>query len=197
MIVSHALRCIFVHVQKTAGSSVEAVLRQNDPSIGSHFHQGRRHAHARELRDGLDATVWDGYFKFAFVRNPWDRLVSWYQMCQQDTAPNAFSRYVRNGFPTFASFVAGATTGPGAKTIVNQIDYLTDAGGQAIVDFVGRYESLDADFAQVCERIGIAGPLPRANASRRGDYRGYYDEMTRDVVAGRFRRDIDAFGYQF
>lgn len=47
MIISHALRCIFVHVQKTAGTSIEAVLRRYDPECGSHLHQGRRHAHVR------------------------------------------------------------------------------------------------------------------------------------------------------
>jgi hypothetical protein len=124
MLVSHRARAIFVHIQKTAGSSIEAALRDHDPEAGPHLVGGRRHVHAVELRDVVGPDVWGRYFKFAFVRNPWDRLLSWYQMCVQAQQPNAFCRYVRDGFPTFESFVTGAISGPGAKTVCNQLDYV-------------------------------------------------------------------------
>lgn len=197
MIVSHRARAIFVHIQKTAGSSIEAALRDHDPEAGSHFVGGRRHVHAVELRDAVGRDVWGRYFKFAFVRNPWDRLVSWYQMCMEAQQPNAFCRYVRDGFPTFESFVTGATSGPGAKTTRNQLDYVSDPAGGVIVDFIGRYETLQADFATVAARIGIAGNLAWVNASRHGAYRDYYDDVTRAIVARRFARDVAAFDYRF
>ncbi len=189
MIVSHRARCIFVHIQKTAGTSIEGVLRQHDAQAGSHLHDGRRHLHARE--------IWDGYFKFAFVRNPWDRLVSWYHMCVQVPVPNGFCRYVRENFATFESFVNGATSGPGAKTTQPQFDYVADEHGTVIVDFVGRYEALADDFARVAERLGLEARLPHANTSAHGSYRDYYNDATRDVVARRFARDIEHFGYRF
>lgn len=131
------------------------------------------------------------------MRNPWDRLVSWYEMCIDVGEPNAFQRYVRDGFPTFASFVTDATTGPGAKTARNQLDYLTDEEGRIIVDFVGRHENVDADFAAVAARLGLADELPRINVSRHGDYRAYYTGVTREIVARRLVRDIEVFGYRF
>lgn len=197
MIVSHRARAIFVHVQKTAGSSIEAVLRAHDPAAGSHLVDGSRHVDAVRLREHLGRAIWDRYFKFAFVRNPWDRLVSWYQMCVDVPEPNAFQRYVREGFPTFESFVTGATTGPGAKTTRNQLDYLADEAGRLIVDFVGRHENVEADFAAVAARLGLDRELPRINVSRHGAYRTYYSEATRAIVEERFARDIAAFGYRF
>lgn len=197
MIVSHRARAIFIHVQKTAGSSIEAVLRAQDPAAGSHLVDGSRHVDAVRVREHLGPAIWDSYFKFAFVRNPWDRLVSWYQMCIDVREPNAFQRYVREAFPTFESFVMGATTGRGAKTTRNQLDYVTDPTGRLIVDFVGRYENVEADFAVVATRLALAGALPRVNVSRHGDYRAYYSDATRGIVAERFARDIAAFGYRF
>jgi hypothetical protein len=197
VIVSHRLRCIFVHVQKTAGTSIENVLRHHDADAGSNLHAGRRHLHAREIRELVPRDVWDGYFKFAFVRNPFERLVSWYFMCVQVPVPNGFCRYVRDNFPTFESFVTGATSGMGEKTTRNQADYVNDADGAQIVDFVGRYESLTDDFAKVARRLGVAAALPRSNPSTHGDYRDYYTDAMRDIVAARYARDLDCFGYRF
>lgn len=66
-----------------------------------------------------------------------------------------------------------------------------------IVDFIGRYENLEADFATVAARLGIAGNLAWVNASRHAGYRDYYDDVTRVIVAKRFARDIAAFDYRF
>jgi len=196
VVISDKLRCVFVHVQKTGGSSIEAVLRQNDPQIGSPLNAGRRHQGALELKSLLPAQRWDSYFKFAFVRNPWDRLVSWYFMCVQATAPNAFARYVMENVPTFEDFVV-RPTGILERTTRNQLDYLVDADGRMLVDRVGRYEALDADFSDVMRRLGISGALPRANPSAHESYRHYYGDDLRAIVARRFARDIEAFGYTF
>ena len=197
MIVSPRTRSIFVHIQKTAGASIEEALRAQDPAAGAGLHEGRRHMTAREIRALVGAPTWDAYFKFAFVRNPWDRLVSWYHMCMQVAEPNPFSRYVREVAPTFERFVTHATTGMGERTTRNQLDYLTDDAGTVIVDFVGRYESLAADYATVTRRLGIDAALPHVNTSAHRDYRDYYTDATRDIVGERFARDIARFGYRF
>ena len=197
MVISERNRCIFVHIQKTGGSSLEAVLRANDPGIGSSLHEGRRHLFARQIRPLVGEERWDAYFKFAFVRNPWDRLVSWYHMCVQVPQPNAFARYVRACAPTFEAFVTQATTGMGERTTYNQVDYVTDEAGAQIVDFVGRYESLREDFAHVRDRLALPFDLPHVNRSDHRHYRDYYSPATRDIVAQRFARDIAYFGYAF
>jgi len=197
MIVSDRARCIFVHIQKTAGASIEAALQAHDPAAGSGLHAGRRHMLAREIRDVVPRDAWDAYFKFAFVRNPWDRLVSWYHMCMQVTEDNAFSRFVKQHAPTFEAFLTTAAAGPGARTTRDQVDYVSDEQGTVIVDFVGRYESVATDFAHVCRQLGVAAPLPHVNTSAHRDYREYYTAATREIVARRFARDIERFGYRF
>jgi hypothetical protein len=197
MVISGGTRSIFVHIQKTGGVSIEAMLRRADRGIGSSLHEGRRHLFARDIRPLVPSEQWDGYFKFAFVRNPWDRLVSWYHMCAQSTAPNAFARHVQQHAPTFDDFVMRTTTGIAERTTWNQLDYVTDEEGSVIVDFIGRYERLPEDSRQVGERLGIAIDLPHTNRSTHAHYRDYYTDATRDIVARRFARDILHFGYEF
>lgn len=80
----------------------------------------------------------------------------------------------------------------------NSLEWVSDADGKILVDFIGRVENLQADFDEVCDRIGIKRrQLPHVNRSAHKPYWEYYDETSRDVVAERFRRDIDYFGYRF
>ncbi len=197
MIVSERLGCIFVHVQKTGGTSIEAVMREHDPSIGSNMHNGRRHLSAWEIRDLVGDGRWQRAFKFAFVRNPWDRLVSWYHMCVHAVAPNPFAAFVRAHTHSFNDFLDLAATDMGARTARNQLDYVTNSSDEVIVDFVGRYEALNEDFSRVRERLGIRGELPRLNRSLHKDYRDFYTTRTRELVGERFARDIGFFGYRF
>jgi len=197
MIISHKLGCIFVHIQKTGGLSVETVLRENDDTIDSQQYGRGLHRHARALRPLVSPEQWQRYYKFAFVRNPWDRLVSWYAMCVQVTAPNDFARYVQTHTKTFSDFVKHATTGIVERTTWNQLDYVVDEGGELMVDYVGRYESLGADFATVANRLRIPAALPHVNRSNHRDYRQYYTDETREIVAQRYARDIATYGYVF
>jgi hypothetical protein len=85
-------------------------------------------------------------------------------------------------------------------SIERQSDYLIDLQGRVVVDFIGRYERLEADFAEACRRIGIPPPaLPhrRQSVDRARDFRGYYTAETAELVAHYFRRDIEILGYRF
>ncbi len=196
MVISGQLHCIFVHVQKTGGSSIEAALRRYDTNIPEKPFNARRHLGARDIRQLVPPDAWSASLKFAFVRNPWDRLVSWYYMCVQAPMPNAFGRYVKEHAKSFDDFVM-RPHGMMERTTVPQMDYIADTGGRVIVDFVGRYETLHADFAEVGRKLGIDGSLPHANRSAHRPYRQYYDDTTRALVAERFARDIEVFGYTF
>jgi len=197
LVISHGTRSLFIHIQKTAGSSIEGALWRADPAIGAHLRDGRRHQFAREVRGAVAPEVWRDYFKFAFVRNPWDRLVSWYAMCMQNPSSNKFSRYVHDTAPTFSDFISKATTGVGIRTTYNQLDYVSDDYGTVIVDFIGRYERLGDDFAVVRDRLKLPQDLAHLNRTPHGEYREYYTAETRDIVARRFARDIAHFGYAF
>ena len=152
---------------------------------------------AREARTLVGPEAWRAYFKFAFVRNPWDRLVSWYHMCMQRAAENKFSRYIKEHAPTFEDFVTKTTTGIAEKTTYNQLDYVTDEKGDVIVDFIGRYETLHEELSLVKARLNLSFELPHVNKSDHKNYREYYTDETRDIVAQRFARDIRYFGYDY
>jgi len=140
-------RFIFVHIQKTGGESIRAAL-------GLPRYEPRKHRSARELRELYTPEEWASALKFAIVRNPWDRLVSWWSFINSRRGlyfsgypVNKFVRYVLSNAATFQELIercdAEIHDEDGAKWIFrNQLDYITDENGQQIVDFVGRFERL-------------------------------------------------------
>jgi hypothetical protein len=162
-----------------------------------------RHASASLGRQEFDG--WDEYFKFAFVRNPWDRLVSWYTMVT--TYPrggNELWQYVRDNSSNFEEFIYNCTDDvPIRKGVYysfarNQLDYVTDENGELLVDFIGKLENFDEDIHKVFSRIGVdLERIPRKNRSRHQHYSTFYTPETEMIVRERFERDIEYFGYEF
>jgi hypothetical protein len=203
--ISAKHQCIFVHIPKTGGQSIESVflklsgldwesrapllLRLKEP----HEDGPERLAHltAREyvaLRY-IDAESFNSFFKFAFVRNPWDRLVSEYRYLKEQVP-----------FAAFAERVLADDYSDASRHIRPQVEFVTDDGGATIVDFIGRFESIQKDFAEVAHRLGLGRvKLPHRNSSglfRRG-YRHYYDLQLRERVRQFYAADIERFGYSF
>jgi hypothetical protein len=212
MLVSHSAKFIFVHVQKTAGMSFETVLKRHFPDV-ERWHG--RHGHARDGVADIGLERWRDYYSFAFVRNPWERLVSWYAMIDEKRRElpfykrwrsRPFKREIWNQVyqkaETFDAFIENCTEvvfdGGSYKSFAyNQLDYVCDADGGLLIDKIGRFENLAADAAEVFARIGVDDQLPKRNLSTHGHYSDWYTDRTRDIVGDRFRRDIDYFGYRF
>ncbi len=156
------------------------------------------HAKAKEARQELPDGIFDSYFKFAFVRNPWDWQVSVYHFILREPTSSTHAAVKACGsFPAYLEWVV-QTASPYPKGITKlQSEMITDDAGQLLVDFVGRYENLAADYNTIREKIGIEDSLPHVNKSQHKDYREYYDTHTRDLVAEHFRQDIELFGYTF
>jgi hypothetical protein len=220
----------FIHIQKTAGTSVEELLRAAVPDI---TYYGPRHMGASHARKKL--KDWDERFTFAFVRNPWDRLVSWYSMIEREARSVhegraadshwlqliwrepwrnpllAHALEVLEEDPSFESFVKRCTGEIRKGGVIysferNQLDYLTNKRGRMLVDFVGRFERLSEDLTMVFSEIGlepslVEDKLPHKNGYKkpllRGHYRNFYTPETAAIVAQRFAKDIDYFGYGF
>ncbi len=211
MIVSQSHSFAFVHVPKTAGTSVYAVLADygTDPQaywgnrwlkrVGIRvnrfapwpYTKFRAHSPAAALKDWLPADVFEGLFKFAFVRNPWDLLVSYWHFIRRTPVHKRHRRVM--ALPSFAHYVDYEIR----RRSFSQVGLLCDRDGRLLVDFVGRYESLETDFAFICRRIGVAAALPRFNAGVRGDYREHYTPALVDRVAEAYADDIERFGYTF
>jgi len=219
MRISHSKKFLFVHIQKTAGTSFVTVLKENIPDLKS-FMGG--HDHALLAKEQLGAK-WSDYYKVAFVRNPWDRLVSWYTMIEEKgkqswyqrmrknwykrirtfSKYNRFRQYVLSNSTSFEEFLHNCIDTiddiDGKISILyNQLDYITDSNGSIIVDFIGRFENIDEDTATVFKALGLDNVrLPHKNISKHKDYRSYYTEETKNLVSQRYARDIDFFGYEF
>ena len=103
-------------------------------------------------------------------------------------------------FRSFAEFCRGFHAWPHRNNFHfwPQSRWITDTAGKPLVDFLGRYENLQQDFAGVCRRLGVdCVELPRHNASRHKPFREYYDDHTWRIVGKLYRRDIRLFQYGF
>jgi hypothetical protein len=131
------------------------------------------------------------YFKFCFVRNPWDRLISeifcrWMSPWFADMSVEQRIRH--------ACTLAATPTGIG-NHLRPQHDFVSAAGLQ--MDFIGRFEHLEEDFGQLCRLLNIPSLLPHLNRSVHQAYQEYYNVETQALTADTYRRDIDAFQYKF
>jgi hypothetical protein len=206
LIVSHAHKFIFFAIPKTGTHAVRFALRHHlgatDEEQVHLFVQSAlpypdiarmRHGHIRwnEIRAAVSPEVW-AYFKFAFVRNPWERFVSYTAfMHRQDGA------FAAN--PQAAMERVLADPAHRAKIVFQpQHQFICDAEGRIMVDFVGRQETMQASHDAICARIGLpTQALGVVNASTHGPWRDYYTEALKARVAAVYARDIDIFGYTF
>lgn len=177
MIISHSLKFIFVHINKTGGTSIKNALKPVLAEYDFNNLGEGKHASAKTLQES-HPKEWGEYFTFAFVRNPWDRTVSRYFFWQESNkVPPTFEEFVKSG--QFASWtLCGMLCGPGMKVIV---------------DFVGRFENLNDDFAEICSRIGIDITLPHVNGSKHDHYANYYNPETWKIVQDHYANDVEKF----
>ena len=217
MLISHSHRFIFIHVGKSAGMSIRNALlpfcaepekfkmrrppkmKGDQPNpMYTIWETLLLHPKALDVQRELPPEVFEGSYKFAFVRNPWDHLVSVYHFMLSD--PEIPRHAEVKALPDFDAFVQWAIDEPAPfpKGITKlQSQMLTDHDGKLLIDFVGYYENLRQDFEHICRHVGIEAPLPHLNRSQHRDYRTCYSDRTRALVEDHFRRDIDLFGYTF
>jgi len=212
MIVSPGRRYIFVHIPKTGGTSLAAALETramaDDLLIGDTPKASRRkrrlaqlsargrlwkHSRLADLDGVLAPGEIDGMFVFTLVRNPWDRMVSYYAWAREQSFDHPAIRAARR--LDFGGFVADPAVGESLRRSPAR-SYVTDAAGCERCDAFVRLESLETDLVPVWEHLGFRLELPRLNASgRKSDYRSYYDAPARRRVAELHAEDIDRFGY--
>jgi hypothetical protein len=200
-------RAIFIWIPKTAGTSVISglhtlgVFRRRTPEVlWGRIPEGERkkwraanwqHLSVEGVKSRITAPGWEDCFSFTFVRNPWDRLVSFYAYSQASRSdPNS----VQYGAAPVTSFEQWIDESPP----LTQMWYLKDKNGQMPVSFVGKFENLREDFGRVCTCLGHTPVvLEKLRASNRGNYRDYYNASLRKRVAEKYAEEIELFQYVF
>ena len=205
MIVSNRRNFIFVHIFKTAGTSIRRAVRRHAMSpwqepanhvlkrIGIPQYRPTTypdHLTASGLIQQTSLEYFNSMFSFAFVRNPWDWELSHYKYILRKSRHHSYDEVRRLG--SFSEYVRWRCD----RKFQLQKSFVIHQG-QQVVDFVGRFENLDADFEKVAERLNITAKLKQLNKTRRSVYQEHYDDKTRDLIATTFAADIKEFGYNF
>lgn len=188
-------KCIFVHIPKNAGLSVCYTLFGN---------AGGSHRKIVDYKNIFSPNTFNRYYKFTFVRNPWDRLVSTFFFLKNGGLTEKDRIWAESHlgeFTDFKNFVKNWLTENNINNSLHfqhQHIFLEDGKGQIAVDFIGRFENIDEDFKAITDTLNINRVLKKTNASeRKENYRLYYDEETKAIVEAIYKKDIELFNYEF
>ena len=207
MIISHKFRYIFFAIPKTGTHSVRQALRQHMgeqdlEQVGLFVQKkfpfpefrdiGHGHLSARQIRPVLGDEIFTNYTKFAFVRNPFDRFVSYCAFMGRGTGhfeanPTGFMKYIiREQRPV------------DHLLFQPQHSFVTDADGKVAMDIVGRNETMQSSFDEICRHAGMPETtLGRVNSSQHRTYHEYYDRDLIGWVSDYYRKDLELFNYRF
>ncbi|MCB9800043.1 MAG: sulfotransferase family 2 domain-containing protein [Candidatus Omnitrophica bacterium] len=215
MPVLHQYKLIFIHVPKTGGQSIEKALgiygvnncgsNEADFNIGYGIFQEKKALQHCTLDEMLSFKLVSKqqiqqYFKFAFVRNPWDRVVSEYHWnIEIPDKPKHFYPGI-----TFSEFVDLYIENRTLEAHITddhfslQSDFVYNSEGQLVVDYLGRFENLKKDFHKICRINRVpCEKFPHVRKTTHEHYSVYYDHKSKKQVEKYYQKDIDHFKYAF
>ena len=184
---------IFIHIPKCGGTTINETLglvASTEHTKGTNGH-GNMHYHEPLLKKG--------YFCFSFTRNPFKRVCSLYHFFNTDKC----MRWSQNRKThelikklSFKEFVMKLSEFKYDQHFTEQYKFLSHPIYK--VNFIGKVETMQQDFNIICDKLGIPQQqLPHKNKTKHKHYTEYYDDETRQIVAEKYTRDIEVFGYKF
>ena len=208
MLISKKHNFIFIHIYKNAGTSITDALKPfsttkcvrvvsrmlSKISIITPFNPQPfpQFVKASDIINAMGKEVFDTFFSFAIVRNPWDWQVSLYKYMLNNTKHYQHDLIKTHG--NFENYIKWRCE----NEVRFQRDFIYSEDGELLVDFVGRFENIDAHFKQICSCIKVSTTLPKLNMSNETKpYQEYYSLETKDLVRQTFDVDIELFGYEF
>jgi len=236
MLISHRKRFIYTKTAKTAGTSVECYfepyclpegssgLRQDQnecvteagiigyrgPRTEAKNRRWRNHMSAAEIRNEIGDSIWQSYFKFCVIRDPFDKLVSafYFRERQKEKTASLHRRFLRFSFKPMSRDCDGAADVVArfrhwvrnGGSVIDRNTYVID--GQICVDYFIRFEQLSDGIRHICERLDIPfepAKIPRLKSGiRSGEIplHAYYDAETVEIVKTTYKFEIETFGYK-
>jgi len=202
MLVSDSRKFIFIHIPRTAGMSLRAALEPYADAANLDFSRMQwekeyPHFTAAEISQIVGESRFRSFFKFAFVRNPWDRMVSRYFYLRRFNSRPDEAINIRGYYPPASLSFTEWLTG-NDRHAVHPLDLRQQKEWlHSAVDFIGRFEDLPVAIDRINSQLGVRIALPHNNSSEHTDYHQYYDTATRDYVSRVFAADIETWNYKY
>lgn len=221
MLISHKHKFIFLHNYKVAGMSITKALSSyalvDSPKTSlislfidycglNNIFNGltgtgldrltskycySKHINASELKDSMPDKHFNRYFKFGFVRNPWDWQVSLYSYMKNKVDHHQHHLIKNMSFEDYIEWRVN-------EDLHLQKSFFYDSSDNCLVDFIGKLENIESEVEQISKKINIKINLPHVNKSKRKrDYKTYYNSNTRKMIEQHFEEDIRLFNYQY
>lgn len=194
--ISHIHNCIFIHIPKCAGESIETALmgrpnwEKDDPNY-KFLEQPKDSLVGQDKHYTIGQWktnyYYNAYFKFSIVRNPWAASFSFYKY-----------RKKRDNFPhSFNEWVACVNNKVFSK-FLSPLNYLQE-GNHIPLDYIGRFENLKHEWNIICDQLKIkAKKLPHINKTlNKSNYRDHYNKKSIDIVYKNMKKDINYFKYEY
>lgn len=207
--ISDRLNCVFIHIPKCAGTSIESALWTPEEKTAENLFGGMlnkyqnpyqtggmQHLKALQVRHIIGREKFDAAFKFTIVRNPFARAVSQFQYIK---GLRFLRKYIglgtKDDFKTYLQKIHKRTHIQWEP----QVSFVYDHQGRQMVDYVGRFEELQAAFQHICSELNLEAELPHKKKSEHKSvpYQSYYDEESIAYIEDVFADDLEVFGYRF
>lgn len=191
MIISHRQQFIFIHVHRTAGSSLSNILRPN--LVGNHITLDQ-HSNLKTLGSDFLEKHKD-YFTFGFTRNPWDRILSWYKLLHMNQP-----KELEQDKKRFEEFLLRdqAIDMKIPFFHYNTLDYFSTKDNELINSQIFRYEELQTEVKSLFQQLKFPfAEIPTLNSSDKKDYRSFYTNKSKELIAEKCQKDIQYFHYEF
>ena len=185
--------CIFIHIPKNAGTSINLTLYGKKET---------RHLGMLKILRYFKRDEFENAFKFAIVRHPMDRLISSFHHLSkggwETNHDNSFLKkhgdVTQNGFGEFVKWLSAGDTATAPVTLVPQHEFIC-LGRHIMVDYLGKFETIDKDFENISKIIGCSDRLPKSNSTSHTDYTAYFDDEITQLARKVYKKDFELFGY--
>lgn len=180
----------FIHINKTGGTSISKALGLSN----------KRHWTFREIENEVPRHILDNTFKFSFVRNPFDKVVSHFKyryktgQLESQNFNGDFDTWVNQ---TYGPDEKGRLIHP-LKMFLTHSEWMKSWNGEINIDFIGRFESINDDFRKLKDILGTSESLPHLNKTSDVSYRSFYNSPnTKKIISEYFEEDLNRFNYEF